>query len=466
MNIHEFQAKGLFREYGIPVPRGTACRTIDEVRTACDELGGGVCVVKAQIHAGGRGKAGGVRIAKSREEAIEHARTLLGAILVTHQTGPAGRKVSKLLVEEGLEIEREFYAALAVDRQRGGPVIIASAEGGVEIESVPQDKLLKEPIDIHDGLRPFQARALAYGLGLSGDSAKQAAALLGKLARLFIDLDCSLAEINPLVVLRDGKVLALDAKINFDDNALFRHTAVQELRDADEEDPIEARALAYGLGFSGDSAKQAAALLGKLARLFVDLDCSLAEINPLVLLRDGRVLALDAKINFDDNALFRHAAVQELRDADEEDPIEARAANFDLSYVNLDGNIGCMVNGAGLAMATMDIIQHHGGEPANFLDVGGAASAERVTEAFKIILEDPSVKAILVNIFGGIVQCDIIAEGVLEAVQAVQLTVPLVVRLEGTNVERGRALLEESGLTIITARDMSEAARKAVEAAA
>jgi len=383
MNIHEFQAKGLFREYGIPVPRGTACRTIDEVRTACDELGGGVCVVKAQIHAGGRGKAGGVRIAKSREEAIEHARTLLGAILVTHQTGPAGRKVSKLLVEEGLEIEREFYAALAVDRQRGGPVIIASAEGGVEIESVPQDKLLKEPIDIHEGLRPFQARALAYGLGLSGDSAKQAAALLGKLARLFIDLDCSLAEINPLVVLRDGKVLALDAKINFDDNALFRHTAVQELRDAEEEDPIE-----------------------------------------------------------------------------------ARAANFDLSYVNLDGNIGCMVNGAGLAMATMDIIQHHGGAPANFLDVGGAASAERVTEAFKIILEDPSVKAILVNIFGGIVQCDIIAEGVLEAVQAVQLRVPLVVRLEGTNVDRGRALLEESGLTIITARDMSEAARKAVEAAA
>jgi succinyl-CoA synthetase beta subunit len=383
MNIHEFQAKGLFREYGIPVPRGTACRTIDEVRTACEELGGGVCVVKAQIHAGGRGKAGGVRIAKSREEAIEHARTLLGAILVTHQTGPAGRKVSKLLIEEGLEIEREFYAALAVDRQRGGPVIIASAEGGVEIESVPQDKLLKEPIDIHDGLRPFQARALAYGLG-----------------------------------------------------------------------------------FSGDSAKQAAALLGKLARLFVDLDCSLAEINPLVLLRDGRVLALDAKINFDDNALFRHAAVQELRDADEEDPIEARAANFDLSYVNLDGNIGCMVNGAGLAMATMDIIQHHGGEPANFLDVGGAASAERVTEAFKIILEDPSVKAILVNIFGGIVQCDIIAEGVLEAVQAVHLKVPLVVRLEGTNVERGRALLEESGLTIITARDMAEAARKSVEAAA
>jgi succinyl-CoA synthetase beta subunit len=383
MNIHEFQAKGLFREYGIPVPRGTACRTIDEVRTACEELGGGVCVVKAQIHAGGRGKAGGVRIAKSREEAIEHARTLLGAILVTHQTGPAGRKVSKLLIEEGLDIEREFYAALAVDRQRGGPVIIASAEGGVEIESVPQEKLLKESIDIHEGLRPFQARALAYGLGLTGDSAKQAASLLAK-----------------------------------------------------------------------------------LARLFVDLDCSLAEINPLVLLRDGRILALDAKINFDDNALFRHTAVQELRDADEEDPIEARAANFDLSYVNLDGNIGCMVNGAGLAMATMDIIQHHGGEPANFLDVGGAASAERVTEAFKIILEDPSVKAILVNIFGGIVQCDIIAEGVLEAVQAVQLTVPLVVRLEGTNVERGRALLEESGLTIITARDMSEAARKAVEAAA
>ncbi|MHC4547151.1 MAG: ADP-forming succinate--CoA ligase subunit beta [Planctomycetota bacterium] len=383
MNIHEFQAKGLFRAHGIPVPRGVVCRTIEEVRAGYDELGVGTCVVKAQIHAGGRGKAGGVRLARSRAETIEHAQALLGSVLVTHQTGPAGRTVTKLLLEEGLAIDREFYAALAVDRQRGGPVLIASAEGGVEIESVAPEKLLKEPVDIHQGLRPFQARAIAYGLGLEDDSAKQAAALLGRLARLFIEQDCALAEINPLVRLEDGYVLALDAKINFDDNALFRHKELQELRDPDEEDPIE-----------------------------------------------------------------------------------ARAARFDLSYVNLDGNIGCMVNGAGLAMATMDIIQHHGGQPANFLDVGGAASAERVTEAFKIILEDPTVESILVNIFGGIVKCDLIAEGILDAVKAIDLKVPLAVRLEGTNVERGRQLLKESGLTITTADDMADAARKAVEAAA
>jgi len=382
MKIHEFQAKGLFREFGVPVPRGFACRTEDEVRAACDELGGGVCVVKAQIHAGGRGKAGGVRVAKTTAEALGHARALLGSVLVTHQTGPEGRTVTKLLVEEGLDIAKEYYAAIAVDRRIGGPVLIASAEGGVEIESVPPDRLLREPLDVYEGLRPFQARALAYGLGLKGESAKQGAKVLSGLARLFLDRDCSLAEINPLVELRDGSVIALDAKVNFDDNALFRHPDLEALRDPEEEDPAEARAAAH-----------------------------------------------------------------------------------DLSYVNLDGNIGCMVNGAGLAMGTMDIIQHHGGRPANFLDVGGGASADRVTEAFKIICDDPNVKAILVNIFGGIVKCDLIAEGILEAVKATSLPVPLVVRLEGTNVERGRQLLQESGLPIITAADMTDAARKAVEAA-
>jgi len=382
MNIHEFQAKGLFREAGIPVPRGVHCRTVDEVRTAHQELGGGVVVVKAQIHAGGRGKAGGVKIAKTVEEAVGHAEELLGRTLVTHQTGPEGRVVGRLLVEEGLDIQQEFYAAIAVDRKSGGPVLIASAEGGVEIESVPQEKLLREPIDAWAGLWPHQARALAYGLGLEGDSAKQGANVLRRLARLFLQKDCSLA-----------------------------------------------------------------------------------EINPLVLLGDGRVVALDAKMNFDDNALFRHEDVRELRDPDEEDPAEARAAKHSLSYVNLDGTIGCMVNGAGLAMGTMDIIQHHGGSPANFLDVGGGASVERVTEAFEIICEDPSVKAILVNIFGGIVKCDLIAEGILGAMKNVELKVPLVVRLEGTNVERGRELLAESGLAITTADDMTDAAQKAVEAA-
>jgi len=382
MNIHEFQAKALFRDYGIPVPRGVPCRSLEDVGRAFQELGGPIGVVKAQIHAGGRGKAGGVKLAKSRDEAVELARGMLGNVLVTHQTGPEGRRVGKLLVEEGLAIAKEYYVAIAVDRRLGGPVLIASAEGGVEIESVPQSKLLKERLDIHEGLRPFQARAVAYGLGLEGESAKQAAAVFERLARLFLDKDCSLA-----------------------------------------------------------------------------------EINPLVRLEDGRVLALDAKMNFDDNALYRHHDVEQLRDPDEENPMEARAAAFDLSYVKLDGSIGCMVNGAGLAMATMDTIQIHGGMPANFLDVGGGASVERVTEAFKIIVDDPNVKAILVNIFGGIVKCDLIAEGVLAAVKAVGLEVPLVVRLEGTNVERGRQLLQESDLKIISAKGMTDAARKAVEAA-
>ena len=382
MKIHEYQAKVLFKEHGIPVPRGILCTTVEEVGAAYDELGGEVAVVKAQIHAGGRGKGGGVKLARSVAEAQEHAAGMLGKPLVTHQTGPEGRIVKKIYVEEGLDIENEFYAALAVDRARGCPVLIASSEGGVEIESVPQDQLLKEPIDVRDGLRGYQANALAYGLGLTGDSAKHGAKLLRGLARVFIDLDCSIA-----------------------------------------------------------------------------------EINPLVLLKDGRVMALDAKVNFDDNASFRHPRLEELRDLDEEDPAEARAAEHDLSYVALDGNIGCMVNGAGLAMGTMDTISVAGGTPANFLDVGGAASVERVTEAFKIIMEDEAVRAILVNIFGGIVKCDVIAEGVLGAVKAVDLKVPLVVRLEGTNVERGRQLLAESGLPIQSATDLADAARLAVEAA-
>jgi succinyl-CoA synthetase beta subunit len=382
MKIHEYQAKALFQRFGIPVPRGRLCRAVEEAGQAHHELGDSVSVVKAQIHAGGRGKAGGVRIARSRAQAEEHARALLGSVLRTNQTGPEGRRVTKLLVEEGLPIEREFYAAIAVDRRRAAPVLLASAEGGVEIESVPRERLLQETLDAHEGLRPFQARAVAFGLGLRGLPASEAAKLL------------------------EG-----------------------------------------------------------LARLFLDLDASLAEVNPFVLLRDGRVLALDAKVSFDENALFRHADLLDLRDPEEEDPAEARAAAHNLSYVKLDGTIGCMVNGAGLAMATMDIIRHHGGAPANFLDVGGGASVERVTEAFRIICEDPNVRTILVNIFGGIVKCDLIAEGILGAVKSVGLKVPLVVRLEGTNVERGRALLRESGLAIQTAADMTDAARKAVEAA-
>ncbi len=382
MKIHEYQAKALFRRQGMPVPRGLLCRTVEEVGKAHAQLDGAVSVVKAQIHAGGRGKAGGVKIAKSREQAEQHGRALLGQILCTHQTGPEGRRVMKVLVEEGLAIDREFYAAIAVDRKRGAPVLLASSEGGTEIESIPREKMLQETLHPHEGLLPFQARAVAYALGLKGASA-------------------------------------------------------------------------------GEGAK----VLAALARLFLDLDCSLAEINPLVLLEDGKVLALDGKVTFDENALFRHPDLEEMRDPEEEDAAEARAASHQLSYVKLDGSIGCMVNGAGLAMATMDIIRHHGGAPANFLDVGGGASVERVTEAFKIIVEDRNVRAILVNIFGGIVKCDLIAEGILGAVKAVSLEVPLVVRLEGTNVERGRQLLKESGLPIQTAADMTDAAKRAVEAA-
>jgi succinyl-CoA synthetase beta subunit len=382
MKIHEYQAKELLRQHGISVPRGMLCRTPAEAGDAHDSLGGGVSVVKAQIHAGGRGKAGGVKVAKSRAQAEEFARGMLGQVLKTYQTGPEGQRVGKVLVEEGLAIDKEFYAAIAVDRKRGGPVLIVSSEGGVEIESVPKERLHTEAIDVREGLRPFQARAAARALGLQGDSA-------------------------------------------------------------------------------ADAAKQLAAL----ARLFTALDCSIAEINPLVLLRGGRLLALDAKVNFDENALFRHPDFEALRDPAEENPAEARAAKWNLSYVKLDGTIGCMVNGAGLAMATMDIIRHHGGMPANFLDVGGGASVERVTEAFRIICEDQNVRAILVNIFGGIVKCDLIAEGILGAVKATGLSLPLIVRLEGTNVERGREMLRSSGLKIVNAGDMTDAARKAVEAA-
>ena len=343
--------------------------------------------MKAQIHAGGRGKGGGVRLVRSAKEAEDAAAAMLGKPLVTHQTGPEGRIVKKVWVEKGSEIAREFYLGIAVDRNQAAPVMMASAEGGVEIEEVAArnpDAILKERIHPVQGLFPFQARRLAFGIGL-GDPA-----VLGG---------------------------AVDIMV-------------------------------------------------KLARAFVELDCSLAEINPLVLTGDGKVLALDAKINFDDNGLFRHKDMTGLRDLNEEDPKEVEASRWDLSYIALDGNIGCMVNGAGLAMATMDTIKLFGGEPANFLDVGGAADTERVTAAFKIILSDPKVQAVLVNIFGGIVHCDVIAEGVVAAAREVELKVPLVVRLEGTNVAEGRRILADSGLTVLGAASMDEAARKVVAAAA
>jgi succinyl-CoA synthetase beta subunit len=385
MKIHEYQAKEILRGFGVAVPKGKLALSAQEAVAAARELMAGgkpVAVVKAQIHAGGRGKGGGVKLAKSPEQAGEYAKAMLGMQLVTHQTGPAGQKVRKVYVEEGCDIARELYLGITLDRGLGRNVMMASSEGGVEIEEVAAkhpEKILREAIDPVVGLGAWQARNLAFGLGLSGT--------------------------------------AVNSFVKF-------ATAMHEA--------------------------------------FIETDCSIVEINPLVVTKQGEVLALDAKINFDDNALFRHKDLAALRDPDEEDPREAQAKEFDLSYIALDGNIGCMVNGAGLAMATMDMIKSAGGMPANFLDVGGSADEAKVTAAFKILLSDPKVKAVLVNIFGGIMKCDIIAAGIIAAAKQTRLQVPLVVRLEGTNVNEGKALLRNSGLAITPADDLGDAARKAV----
>lgn len=384
MNIHEFQAKELLRQRGVAVPNGRECKSVDEAVEAAAALSTPVTVVKAQIHAGGRGKAGGVKVCKSADDVRAAASDILGKTLVTHQTGPGGQLVRRLWVEEGSDIACEYYIGIVVDRSFGGPVMMASSEGGMDIEEVAAntpDKILKAP----------------FG--------------------------------------SDGKL-----------------------------DLAEAKRLAAGIGLPANLVDEGADFMLKLASAFCELDCSLAEINPLVHTNDGKVLALDAKMNFDSNALFRHADVLELRDLDEEDAKEIEASKYDLSYISLDGTIGCMVNGAGLAMATMDVIKLNGAEPANFLDVGGGATEEKVTAAFKIVLSDQNVNGVLVNIFGGIMKCDTIAKGVIAAVKEVQLSVPLVVRLEGTNVELGKQLMEESGLPIITASDLDEAAQKIVAA--
>jgi succinyl-CoA synthetase beta subunit len=384
MNIHEYQGKALLRKYGVAVPRGRVAYTPMEAEEVAQELGGPVWVVKAQIHAGGRGKGGGVKVVKSVDELHEAAKRMIGMTLVTHQTGPAGKEVKRVYIEEGCEIARELYLGVLLDRASGRITMMASAEGGMDIEQVAAEtpeKILKEAIDPAVGMNPFHGRQLAFGLGLEGKQVSKAVRFM---------------------------------------------TAVYEA--------------------------------------YLDTDATLVEINPLVITPAGDVLALDAKMNFDDNALFRHPEIAELRDESEEDPREREAQRHDLNYIKLDGNIGCMVNGAGLAMATMDIIQHYGGAPANFLDVGGGATGERVTEAFKLILSDPDVDGVLVNIFGGIMRCDVIAEGIVGAAREVSLHVPLVVRLEGTNVDLGKRILAESGLSIVAAEDLGDAARKIVEA--
>jgi len=383
MNLHEYQSKELFRRFGIPVPRGEVAATPAQAVAAAGRLGGSVFVVKAQVHAGGRGKAGGVKLARSPEEAGRLAGDLLGTRLVTKQTGPKGMPVNQVYVESGSEIARELYLSLLVDRGRERIAFIASAAGGMDIEEVAAttpEKILTVAINPAAGLMPYQARQLGYGLGL--DSAQ---------------------------------------------------------------------------------VSQFVAMAEKLYRLFNECDASLLEVNPLIVTAGGDLIALDAKINIEENALFRQKELQTMRDTSQEDEMERRAAEHDLNYVSLDGNIACMVNGAGLAMATMDLIKLHGGEPANFLDVGGGATPERVAAAFKLILSNPQVKAILVNIFGGIVRCDLIAEGIISAVRDVKVAVPVVVRLEGTNVDQGRKMLKDSGLAITAADDLTDAARKAVQ---
>jgi succinyl-CoA synthetase beta subunit len=385
MKIHEYQAKAILARHGVPVPRGEVTFNADDAAGIAKRLGTSVVVVKAQIHAGGRGKGGGVKLAKSPDDAAKLAKDILGMTLVTHQTGPEGRTVGRILIEEGLQMQRELYLSLLLDRAAGKPVMMASAAGGMDIEEVAEktpEKIVRVYIEPGVGIVPFEARQLGFAIGLDG------------------------AQVNKFVKLATA------------------------LYDA-----------------------------------FIATDASMVEINPLVVTASGDLLALDAKMNFDDNALYRHADVKELRDIGEEDPLEIEASKFNLNYIHLDGNIGCMVNGAGLAMATMDIIKLAGGEPANFLDVGGGANAEQIRNAFKILMSDKKVKAVLINIFGGILRCDVLAQGVIAAVKELGVPVPIVIRMEGTNVEEGKRLLHESGMKLTTADSMDEAAKKVVQLA-
>jgi succinyl-CoA synthetase beta subunit len=385
VKIHEYQAKSVLARYGVPVPRGEVASSATEAGAIARRLGGDIAVVKAQIHAGGRGKGGGVKIAKSPAEAEQLAKDIIGMTLVTHQTGPEGKKVGRVLIEEGLQIDRELYLSILIDRGSASPVIIASAAGGMDIEEVAAkepEKILREHVDRGTGIIPFQARKLAFGMGLPGTVANK-----------FVKL------------------------------------------------------------------------LESIYRAFIETDASMIEINPLILTKGGDLLALDAKVTFDDNALYRHPDLRDFRDLSEEDPLEVEASKYSLNYIRLDGNIGCMVNGAGLAMATMDIIKLSGGEPANFLDVGGGANAEQIKNAFRILMMDKNVKAVLINIFGGILRCDVLAAGVIAAVKDLGVPVPIVVRMEGTNVDEGKRMLKESGLKFATADSMGEAAEKVVSLA-
>ena len=483
MNLHEYQSKKLFAEYGIPVPDGIAAETAEAAHEAALAVGGNLWVVKAQVHAGGRGKAGGVKLAKTPEEVQQYASEMLGTMLVTHQSGPEGLPINVVYVEAGSDIDRELYLSMLVDREVSQVSFIASAAGGMDIEQVAEEtpeQILTVAISPVSGVQDEQAQELSAGLGLNETQSGQFADLIDKLYRLFMECDASLIEVNPLIITGSG-----DVRIDFNQACIsFIASAAggMDIEQVAEETPEQiltvaispvsgvqdeqAQELSAGLGLNETQSGQFADLIDKLYRLFMECDASLVEINPLIITGSGDVLALDAKINIEDNAMFRQERLLELRDPSQEDEKEREAAEHDLNYVSLDGDIACMVNGAGLAMATMDLIKLHGGEPANFLDVGGGATSERVASAFKLILSNQNVRAILVNIFGGIVRCDLIAQGIISAVKEVGVRVPVVVRLEGTNVIKGRTLLAESGLDIIAADDLTDAAQKAVASAA
>ena len=551
MNLHEYQAKQLFARYGLPAPVGYACTTPREAEEAASKIGAGPWVVKCQVHAGGRGKAGGVKVVNSKEDIRAFAENWLGKRLVTYQTDANGQPVNQILVEAATDIAKELYLGAVVDRSSRRVVFMASTEGGVEIEKVAEETphlIHKVALDPLTGPMPYQGRELAFKLGLEGKLVQQFTKIFMGLATIFLERDLALIEINPLVITKQGDLICLDGKLGADGNALFRHVKVVnskedirafaenwlgkrlvtyqtdangqpvnqilveaatdiakelylgavvdrssrrvvfmasteggvEIEKVAEETPhlihkvaldpltgpmpYQGRELAFKLGLEGKLVQQFTKIFMGLATIFLERDLALIEINPLVITKQGDLICLDGKLGADGNALFRQPDLREMRDQSQEDPREAQAAQWELNYVALDGNIGCMVNGAGLAMGTMDIVKLHGGEPANFLDVGGGATKERVTEAFKIILSDDKVKAVLVNIFGGIVRCDLIADGIIGAVAEVGVNVPVVVRLEGNNAELGAKKLADSGLNIIAAKGLTDAAQQVVAA--
>ena len=474
MNIHEHQAKEMLKKYGAIVPEGVFAFTVEDLIEKAKKLKTEKFVLKAQIHAGGRGKAGGIKILNNIDELTKASRELLGKKLITPQTGPEGREVKRLYVEVSSNIDKEFYLSCLVDRASSKIAFISSDQGGMDIEEVASktpEKIITTKIDIRDEILDNDCEKIIEIFSLKNEAKNQAISLIKSIYKMFISTDASMVEVNPLILTKEEKIICLDAKVNFDDNALFKHPDIIELRDFNEEDPTEIEAskhdLAYikldgSIGCMVNGAGLAMATMD-IIKLYGEEPANFLDVGGGAS-KEKNIICLDAKVNFDSNALFRHPEIIELRDLNEEDPAEIEASKHDLAYIKLDGSIGCMVNGAGLATATMDIIKLYGKEPANFLDVGGGASKEKVSAALKIILSDKNVKGILINIFGGIMRCDVLAQGVVDAAKEINISVPLVVRLAGTNFKEGKEILDNSGLKLISAENLDDAAQKIVEA--